>query len=111
MKRTLLLATLVLTVPSLAMAHIAVRPRESKPGAEERYALRVPTEGVVATTHVQLEIPAGVTVLGVVPAEGTTFEAAKQGDRIISVTWRKEIAPKQSAEFVFRARNPSTTEI
>jgi uncharacterized protein YcnI len=111
MTKALLFATLVLAVPSLAMAHISVRPRESKPGAEERYTVRVPTEGAVATTHVELEIPAGVAVLEVVPAEGATFETAKQGDRITSITWKREIAPKQSAEFVFRARNPSAGEI
>jgi uncharacterized protein YcnI len=111
MKKSLLFAMIVLTVPSLAMAHISVRPRESKPGAEERYTVRVPTEGAVATTHVQLEIPADVTVLEVLPTDGATFETAKQGDRITSITRKKAIPPKQSAEFVFRARNPSSSEI
>ena len=111
MKKSLLFAMVVLTVPSFAMAHISVRPRESKPGAEERYTVRVPTEGAVATTHVLLEIPADVTVLEVLPADGATFETTKQGDRIASITWKKAIPPKQSAEFVFRARNPSSGEI
>ena len=111
MKKNLLFATLVLLAPSLAMAHVSVRPRESKPGAEEQYTVRVPTEGAVTTTHVMLEIPADVTVLEVLPAEGATFETAKQGDRITSITWRKAIPPKASAEFAFRARNPATAEI
>ena len=111
MTKALLFATLVLTVPSLATAHVSVRPRESKPGAEERYTVRVPTEGAVATTHVELEIPADVTVLEVMPVGGGSFETAKQGTRITSITWKKEIAPKQAAEFVFRARNPSSSEI
>jgi uncharacterized protein YcnI len=111
MTKALLFATLALTVPSLATAHVSVRPRESKPGAEERYTVRVPTEGAVATTHVQLEIPPDVTVLEVMPVDGGSFETAKQGSRITSITWKKEIAPKQAAEFVFRARNPSSSEI
>jgi uncharacterized protein YcnI len=111
MTKALLFATLVLTVPSLATAHVGVRPRESKPGAEERYTVRVPTEGAVATTHVELEIPADVTVLEVMPVDGGSFETAKQGTRITSITWKKEIAPKQAAEFMFRARNPSSSEI
>jgi uncharacterized protein YcnI len=111
MKMSLLFALILFTVPSLAMAHISVRPRESKPGAEERYTVRAPTEGAVATTHVQVEIPAGVTVLEILPADGATFETAKQGDRITSITWTKAIPPKQSAELVFRARNPSSSEI
>ena len=70
MKRHLLAAVILLTVPSLALAHVSVRPRESKAGAEERYTVRVPTEGAVATTHVVLEIPAGLTVLEVEPHGG-----------------------------------------
>ena len=54
---------------------------------------------------------ADVTVLEVLPAEGATFETAKQGDRITSITWKKAIPPKASAEFVFRARNPAAGEI
>jgi len=111
MKTNLLLAVLVVLVPSFAMAHVSVRPRESKPSAEEQYTVRVPTEGAVATTHVILEIPADVTVLEVLPAEGATFETAMQGNRITSITWRKAIPPKASAEFAFRARNPAATEI
>ena len=111
MKKNLLLATLVVLAPSFAMAHVSVRPRESKPGAEEQYTMRVPTEGAVATTHVMLEMPVDVIVLEVLPAEGATFETAKQGDRITMITWRKAIPPKASAEFAFRARNPSTAEI
>ena len=37
MRKNLLFATLVVLVPSFAMAHVSVRPRESKPGAEEQY--------------------------------------------------------------------------
>ena len=111
MKKHLLLATLVGLVPSLAMAHVSVRPRESKSGAEEQYTVRVPTEGAVATTHIVLDIPADVTVLEVLPVDGATSETATQGARITSITWRKAIPPKASAEFAFRARNPAATEI
>jgi uncharacterized protein YcnI len=99
MRRFAMLGVVLLAAPSLAFAHVSVRPRESKAGAEERYTVRVPTEGAVATTHVQLEIPAGLTVLEVVAHDGATFETAKQGDRITAITWKKEIPPKESAEF------------
>ena len=89
MKRHLLAAVILLTVPSLALAHVSVRPRESKAGAEERYTVRVPTEGAVATTHVVLEIPAGLTVLEVAPHDGAGIETTKQGDRITAITWKK----------------------
>jgi len=111
MKGTMLVTTLVLTLPSLAMAHVSVRPRESRPGAEEQYTFRVPTEGAVATTHVVLEIPPDVTVLEVLSADGATVETGKRADRISDITWRKDIPPKQFAEFVFRARNPASGDI
>jgi uncharacterized protein YcnI len=111
MKNNLLFTIIVLLMPSFAIAHVSVRSRESQPGAEERYTVRVPTEGAVATTHAVLEIPADVTVLEVLPAEGATFDTAKQGDRVTSITWRKAIPPKASAEFAFRARNPAAMEI
>ena len=98
--------TLLLALPSLAAAHVGVRPRESKPGAEERYTVRVPTEGNVATTSVRLEIPDGVTVLEVEKPSGESFEVEKKGDRIVAITWKRNIPPKETSEFFFRARNP-----
>jgi len=111
MRRLVTIGALLLAAPSLAFAHVSVRPRESKANVEERYTVRVPTEGAVATTQVQLEIPAGVTVLEVLSHGGATFETAKQGDRITAITWKKEIPPKGSAEFVFRARNPASGDL
>jgi uncharacterized protein YcnI len=83
------LTLLVLGIPALALAHVSVRPRESEGGAEETYTVRVPTEGAVATTHVQLEIPSDVQVLEVMPPDGATFETVKQGERITAITWKK----------------------
>ena len=111
MKKHLLSAALMLLVPSFAMAHVSVRPLESKPGAEERYTVRVPTEGTVSTTHVVLEIPGDVSVIEVLPADGASFETARQGARITSITWKKAIPPKATAEFTFLARNPGSGDI
>jgi len=111
MRRFALLGLVWLAAPPIALAHVSVRPRESKAGAEERYTVRAPTEGTVATTRVVLEIPPGLTVLEVLPHDGATFETAKQGDRITAITWNKEIPPKSAAEFVFRAKNPSSGDV
>jgi ketosteroid isomerase-like protein len=73
--------------------------------------VRVPTEGAVATTSVRLEIPDGVTVLEVEKMGGETFEVEKKGDRIAAITWKRNIPPKESADFFFRARNPQAAEI
>lgn len=109
MKRPVPLIVLcMLVLPTIARAHVSVRPRESTSGAEERYAVRVPTEGAVTTTSVHIEIPDGVTVLEVEKTEGATFETLKKGDRIVGITWKKEIKPKEASEFFFRARNPSS---
>lgn len=101
------LAGLVVAAPSLVMAHVTITPRESKAGLEERYTVRVPTEGQVATTHVHLEVPDGVMVIRIEETTGATVEPVKRGERIVSITWRREIKPKETAEFAFSARNPA----
>ena len=111
MRRLTVLTLSIVAVPALAFAHVSVRPRDSKPGVEERYTVRVPTEGTVATTHVILEIPGDVNVIEVLPADGATFDAGKQGGRVTSITWKKEIPPKAAGEFTFVARNPGSGDI
>ena len=74
MQRLAITGILVLTLPSIGFAHVSVRPRKSKTGAEERYVVRVPTEGTVATDYVRLEIPKDVSVLEVLAAEGPNRE-------------------------------------
>jgi uncharacterized protein YcnI len=104
-------AGLVVLAVSILDAHVTVAPRESQAGAEQRYTIRVPTEGQVATTSVELEIPPNMTVLEVVPGEGYTFETRREGTRVVAITWKREIPPKQTAEFVFVARNPAAGQV
>ena len=89
-------------------AHVTVWPQESRPGVGERYTVRVPTEGQVATTSIELEVPADVRVTGVLVGGGYTYEARREGDRIVAITWRQEIKPAEYAEFVFFAVNPKS---
>lgn len=107
MKRLSAMTAVLVLVPGLAFAHVTVRPREAKPGAEEKYIVRVPTEGLMATTSVFLEVPEGMTVTDVPHPDGATHEVKKDGGRIVGITWTKEIPPKQVAEFVFTAKNPA----
>ena len=109
--RIVALAVCSVLVASIASAHVTVLPRESHTNMEQRYTVRVPTEGQVATTSVELEVPAGVVVTQVVTGDGYTFDVRKEGDRIVAITWKKEIPPKQSAQFEFVARNPNAAEI
>ena len=50
-------ATLTLLVPMVADAHVSISPRESTAGATEKYVVRIPTEGKVATVAADLEVP------------------------------------------------------
>jgi uncharacterized protein YcnI len=109
-----LAAALVLLVaaPVVLDAHVTVWPRESTPGVNERYTVRVPTEGKIATTSVRLEVPADVTVTSVLALPGVATDIVREGSRITGVTWKFDVPPGQFAEFVFMARNPKqATEI
>ena len=93
MRRVMIAAGLFALVPGAAWAHVTVAPRETKPGVEQQYTVRVPTEGQVATTSVFLEVPEGVTVLEVPVPEGATHEVKREGTRIVAIT----IAPRAPA--------------
>ena len=100
------LALAVVLVTSAVRAHVRIQPAESNAGARQTYTLSVPTEGNVATTWVELEVPAGVSVISV----EDQVETKKIGDRIVSIIWRMEIPPSQSREFVFVAMNPTSEQ-
>jgi uncharacterized protein YcnI len=105
------IAGFVVLAVSIVDAHVTVAPRESQAGAEQRYTVRVPTEGQVATTSVELEVPPAMTIVEVVKGEGYTFETRREGSRIVAITWQRNIPPKETAEFVFVARNPNAPQV
>lgn len=103
-KAALVLASMALA--STAQAHVRVLPFESQPGAHQTYTVKAPTEGAVATTSVELEVPDGVTIVKIAdPAE-----TKKVAGRTVSITWKVEIPPGQSKDFVFDAVNPATNQ-
>ena len=104
--RAAVLMVLVLLTASLVEAHVTVWPQESKAGAGERYTVRVPTEGKITTTEVELDVPADVRVSGVLVGGGFTYDLKRDGDRIVGVTWKQDIKSGETAEFVFFALNP-----
>lgn len=112
MTRVIAFMASALLVATAAQAHVSVRPRESKAGTTEKYIVRVPTEGKIATTSVEVEIPQGVTVDSVEPADGVKSEMKREGGRVVSITWTVTIDPGQNRELVFVAKNPTdATEI
>ena len=72
----------------------------------------MPTEGKVATTSVEVDIPPGVMVDSVEPADGVKSDMKREGGRVVSITWTVTIEPGANREFTFTAKNPSdATEI
>lgn len=90
-------------IASQVMAHVQVTPAESRAGVQQTYAVRIPTEGKVATVSVELEIPNGLEVLS--SSSGT--EVKRDAGHIVSIIWKGEIAPGQVREFTFEAINPA----
>jgi uncharacterized protein YcnI len=111
MRSRAILAIALLATTTALQAHVTVWPRQSQAGASERYTVRVPTEGTVTTTAVELEVPADVTVTGVLAGSGFTYDARRDGDRIVAITWKQDVKAGEVGEFVFFARNPQTTKI
>jgi hypothetical protein len=111
MARAALVAVLVVCGAALAHAHVTVAPQQSQAGGSERYTVRVPTEGQIATTSVELEIPADVVVSAVLVGGNYTYDVRRVADRIAAITWTLEIKPHETAEFVFFARNPMAKQI
>ena len=100
------LMALALLVPAGLKAHVSVWPRESNAGATEKYVVRVPTEGKVTTTSVDLEVPEGVVVETVLAPAGWKQDVKRQSDRIVGITWTMDVKPGEFVEYAFVARNP-----
>ena len=109
--RTVLTGAVVWMIAATAYAHVTVAPETSRGGAVERYTMRVPTEGQVTTVAVDLEVPPDVTVTGVLVTGSFTYEARREGNRIVGITWKMDVKPAEVAEFTFFARNPASGEI
>lgn len=87
-------------------AHVRVLPFESKPGAHQLYTVKVPTEGTVDTTLVELEIPDGISVI----SASDQGEMQKIDGRTKSISWKVTVLPGQSKDLTFEAINPSANQ-
>jgi uncharacterized protein YcnI len=102
----LILAIAAITCVSIASAHVTVWPRTSIAGAHEKYTVRVPTEGAVATTSIELSIPNSVTFVSIGAGTEYTYELKKSEGRVVGIVWSMKIKPGEFAEFAFMVRNP-----
>jgi uncharacterized protein YcnI len=106
-KTSLAAAAAVFMLCSVAVdAHVSITPRQSTTGATEKYTIRIPTEGKVATTGAEIEFPAGVIVETVQAPTGWKYELKRQDDRIVSMSIQADVKPGEFIEVGFVARNP-----
>jgi uncharacterized protein YcnI len=102
--------TLILAVQisgaSSVQAHVSITPRQSQQGATEKYVVRIPTEGKVATVGADLEAPEGVIIETLQMPAGWTYEVKRADDRIVSIAWNVDVKPGEFIEVAFVARNP-----
>ena len=103
---SMLMTALALLVPASANAHVSISPNQSMAGATEKYVVRVPTEGKVATVGAEVDVPDGVIVEVVAVPNGWKYEVTRKDDRIVKIRWTMNIPPGEFAEFAFVARNP-----
>jgi uncharacterized protein YcnI len=102
---------MTLLTTHLAFAHVTVWPQQSRAGATERYTVRVPTERAVSTLSLELEVPSGVAITGILAPAGFTYDVKRDGTRIVSITWKQEIKVGEIGEFVFFAKNPAAAQV
>jgi len=107
-RRLLLLGTILAIVPSaLLFAHITIWPKESAPGARERYTMRVPNEKQVATVRIEGEFPAELNVYDFEFKPGWKIDFKKDDKgKITGATWTGKIAPYEFVEFGMLGLNP-----
>ena len=104
-----MLAVVAAIVPTLSWAHAVVFPKTSAPGAYEKYVLRVPNEKAVATTRVELRVPAGVRVTSFAEVPGWQLEIVTDSAKAITAAiWTGTLPPQRFVEFPFVAVNPKT---
>lgn len=103
----IVVSILVPLVCVVAEAHVRIAPLESTVGTTQTYTARVPTEGKVSTTSVQLDVPDGVTIVSAVAVAGARYDLKREGERIVAIIWTVDIRPGDVAELSFVARNPN----
>jgi uncharacterized protein YcnI len=87
-------------------AHLTVSPLQSKPGASQKYEVRIHNEATIAAISIDLEIPDGVTVTEVVKPATGSYTTKTTGDRITAITWQIQVQPSKYVALPFTAKNP-----
>ena len=111
MRRVLGLAAAVgsLALATPAFAHVEVLPSEVTVGQAQRFTVRVPTEGNVATTSVRVTFPADVVVYSFeAPPSGWAVKPVERDGTFTAAEFRgPPVAPHRFIDFAFLG-NPQT---
>lgn len=100
------LLTLVL-VPAAVRGHAVIHPRLARPGAYQKYVLRVPNEREVPTLRVELVFPEDVQVVSFGEVEGWQLQVVTGADgRVERAIWTGRLPAMRFVEFPFVAVNP-----
>jgi len=96
----------VLLAPGILSAHVSITPRASTHGATERYLVRIPSEGKVATVAAEMDVPEGVIIETLQSPAGWKHRVTRTDDRIAAIVWEVNVPPGEYVEVGFVARNP-----
>jgi hypothetical protein len=104
------LAITLTLAPAVANAHAVVWPKQSPPGAYERYFLRVPNEKDVPTTEVEIHFPQGMRVVSFEDVPGWQLRILTDSAKAtVGAIWTGTLAPQRFVEFPFEAANPKSS--
>ncbi len=105
-----ILALLAMIVPAIALAHAVVYPKTSRPGAYEKYVLRVPNERDVPTIRVEIHFPDSVRVVSFGEVAGWNLQVlTDSAKRITGAVWTGVLPKERFVEFPFVAVNPKAS--
>ena len=90
-----------------AWAHVVVSPEVVTAGDYETLTVSVPTEKVIPTTKIRVEVPDGFLLSGVQPVPGWEHTFEEKGGVVRAVTFSGgEIRPREFQQFLVQAQAP-----
>ena len=102
-------AAAAVMLPTAAFAHVTVTPKQSSPGAWEKYEIRVPNEKQVATTSLDVRFPAGLRVVSFEEKPGWSIKPVRNAQGAITgARWTGQLPTDRFVEFGIIAVNPKT---
>lgn len=110
--RAVLLLVAISVAPSIVFAHAIVFPSTSRPGASEKYVLRVSNERDVPTLKVEIRFPEGLRVTSFSDVPGWKLQVMTDSiQRVIGAVWTGVLPKERFAEFPFVAVNPRDSTV